>query len=111
MADGVDMALHEMSAEAAVRPQRTFEVQQRAPFQAAERRDAQRLGPGFRMDFGRFRQNHGETDAVDRDTVARRQFGGERRGDTQANASARGLAFDELADSFNEAGEHIPRST
>ena len=41
--DGVDVPLHEVAAEPAVGAQRPLEIDERAPRQRAERRDAQRL--------------------------------------------------------------------
>jgi len=39
---------------------------------------------------------------------ARRELGGERRSDSQAESADRPLALDQLADRLNQSGEHIP---
>ena len=74
VADRVDVALDEMSAEPAVGAQRPLEIHRGAARQRSERRHAQRLGPDVGVNLAVLRQDDRQADAVDREAVARRQL-------------------------------------
>ena len=108
---GIDMSLHEVSAQTAVGPHRPLEVDEAAGPQATQRRDAQCLGTDVRMNAG------GVPDVTVRQTPltarlspsesSRRQ----RCRETHPDAAAGRDRFDDFTNRFNEAREHTLRLT
>src|SRR5262245_2544459 len=105
------MALDEVAAEAAVGPERAFEVDEHAAIQRSKCGDPQRFRTEVGLKLVLLFRNDRQADAVHGHAVARCELGCERRANTYARASALRLALDNLTNSFNEAGEHILRST
>src|SRR4029079_13614796 len=69
-ADAVDVALHEVAAEALIQAHRPLEIDGIAHAQAAETCAAHRLGHDVGGGAGLGHQGRGEAAAVDRDAVA-----------------------------------------
>ncbi len=111
VADGIDVALDKMPAQTTVGAQRPLEVHAASAWQPAECRHAGGFGADIGMDLEMFRDSDRETDAVDREAVAWGQFGRHRRADPEPEARLRRRTLDQLADAFNETGEHNPLST
>jgi rhodanese-related sulfurtransferase len=105
-ADAVDVTLHEMTAQAAVRAQWPLQIHHRPARHSAKRRDANGFRADLRLHFVRRRRHDGEADAVHREAVAERRRGHQRARDAQAVASAGRGSLANLADGFNEAREH-----
>src|SRR3954468_3580034 len=108
VAHRIDMALYEVATETAVGAQRPLQVQRAAVRERAERRHPVGLGTDIGMHLLLLGQDHRKADPVHREAVARRQFVRERGADAQPEPAVGRFPFDQLADSFNQSGEHTP---
>src|ERR1051325_5755913 len=100
------MPLNEVTAEPCVRARRTLEIDERPGCHQAQRRDSSRLGSDISMDLALAGLDHRQAHAVDGKALAFRKLSGERRSKAQPEPRVRRLALDDVADRFNEAGEH-----
>src|SRR5262245_57087546 len=99
-----------MAADPAVGSHRPLQIHTLPLPQRSERRYPRRFRADIRADLAAVRRDHGQADAVDRQAVAGRQIRRERRTDSDTEPARRLLHFGDLADRFNEAGEHTLRS-
>src|SRR4051794_36428154 len=106
-AEAVDVALHDVAAEAVGGAQRQLEVDPRVRLHAPERRAPQRLVHHVGAEqLAAAHPHRGQADAVDRDGVALGQLTGQRGAHRQAHAVAGLVDPVHRAQVLDEAGEH-----
>src|SRR4051794_30772551 len=106
-AEAVDVALHDVAAEAVGGAQRQLEVDPRVRLHAPERRAPQRLVHHVGAEqLAAAHPHRGQADAVDRDGVALGQLTGQRGAPRQAHAVAGLVDPVHRAQVLDEAGEH-----
>src|SRR4051794_30609773 len=106
-AEAVDVALHDVTAQAVGGAQRQLEVDRRARLHFAERRPAQRLVHHIGAEeLPPAHADRGQAHAVDRHRVALAQLGRQRRADAQPDAVGVLVDTVDRAEILDKPGEH-----
>ena len=106
----VDVAADQVPAEAVGRQHRALEVERRAVGQSTQRGERERLVRGIGLEMRAVEGHHGQADAIDRDALARLGVRERQRADmdAQAGVATAGFAARQVADGFDDSGEHGP---
>lgn len=104
-ASGIDVALHEMAAEAVAHGQGTFQVNEAVGSELAQRSHLECLGEEIKA-YVLFQFRDGEATSVDRHRITEGEFGGKGDGESESGLLAFFFKRYDLSRGFDKSGEH-----